>query len=71
MRRLPRKIKLRVWARDHGKCFYCKKSCRDKPTVDHVKPLVYGGTHDIDNLVTACRECNFKKSLNEVKMIVY
>ena len=31
------------------------------PTVDHVVPIVLGGTDDDDNLVTACWPCNQRK----------
>ena len=32
------------------------------PSIDHIKPLAKGGTHQIDNLQLAHRSCNAKKS---------
>lgn len=29
--------------------------------VDHIKPLVKGGTNDLDNLCLACADCNYSK----------
>lgn len=43
-----------------GQCAYCGRA--DVPlTRDHVVPLICGGTHDISNIVPACRDCNQKK----------
>jgi 5-methylcytosine-specific restriction endonuclease McrA len=30
-------------------------------TVDHIIPVAKGGTDDPENLVAACRKCNFSK----------
>jgi 5-methylcytosine-specific restriction endonuclease McrA len=27
-------------------------------TVDHIRPLAFGGTHDVANLRAMCRRCN-------------
>lgn len=32
-----------------------------EPTLDHITPLIYGGTHDLDNLVLACKSCNSRR----------
>lgn len=37
-------------------CSWCK-STQDL-TVDHIKPLSKGGTHDLTNLRVLCRTCN-------------
>lgn len=40
-------------------CFYCGE---EKPLRrDHKIPLTRGGTHDITNVVPACRSCNAAK----------
>ena len=39
-------------------CIYCEGP---GGTVDHVIPVLYGGTDDEDNLVPACRSCNSSK----------
>jgi len=43
-----------------AKCVYCG-SVEDL-TLDHIKPQSLGGTHDISNLVVACRTCNSSKN---------
>lgn len=39
-------------------CAYCGGPSE---TIDHVTPLSRGGLHHIDNLVPACKKCNFAK----------
>jgi len=50
-------------ARDGGWfCFYCRKSVHPrKATLDHVVPLILGGTWANENLRLACRRCNNRK----------
>ena len=66
---VPRKIRLRVYERDEYICQYCGKWCYESyvndgkaVTIDHAIPVASGGTNDIENLVTCCRECNLRKS---------
>ena len=40
-------------------CAYC--GATDNMSIDHVIPLSKGGTHEIDNLLPACRSCNSSK----------
>ena len=40
-------------------CFYC--GSLERQTIDHVIPIVKGGTDSIGNLVTACKACNSQK----------
>lgn len=40
-------------------CAYC--GATDNMSIDHVVPLSRGGTHDVDNLLPACRSCNSSK----------
>lgn len=52
------------WKRKRGRgiCHYCGE--RFKPselTMDHVIPIIRGGTSTKANLVPACKECNSKK----------
>jgi len=52
--------KLRAkWKRQHKPCAYCGAP---GDTIDHVLPLVRGGTNHEGNLVPACRRCNSSKS---------
>jgi 5-methylcytosine-specific restriction endonuclease McrA len=32
-----------------------------EPPLDHIIPLSQGGTHDLDNLVLACKSCNSRR----------
>lgn len=56
---------LKEWQEQNLPCFYCE----DFPTtVDHVVPLIHGGTNYQENLVPCCRPCNSSKGdklLNE------
>ena len=43
-------------------CYYCSAVLEPKTrTIDHVIPLAAGGQHRPENLVAACRNCNFSK----------
>lgn len=49
--------------RQKGLCYYCK--CQLPPKryeIDHIKPLIRGGTNHINNLCVCCRKCNAKKA---------
>jgi len=56
---LSKKLRFEVFKRDGFKCAYCGKS---PPTVtlevDHIEPVSKGGMDDINNLITACFDCN-------------
>lgn len=49
----------------NGRCCYCG-AAMDKPTKDHVKPLLQGGTLTRDNVVPCCGSCNSSKKDNEM-----
>lgn len=53
-----------VFERDGYACVYCG-SGRDLHC-DHVDPVVRGGGHNIENLVTSCATCNLSKSSKTV-----
>jgi 5-methylcytosine-specific restriction endonuclease McrA len=66
--RLSRKLLLSVYKRDDYICQYCARQCYDswvsdpkQLTIDHLLPHSGGGSNDIDNLITSCRECNSVK----------
>lgn len=48
---------LQEWKRSRS-CTYCNGPCE---TVDHIVPLVLGGTNHEGNLTPACRGCNSSK----------
>jgi 5-methylcytosine-specific restriction endonuclease McrA len=56
-----RDIRNQVLERDGRRCAYCG-SLEGPFHVDHVVPLIQGGTSDLDNLTVACRACNCGKS---------
>lgn len=48
--------------RDAFRCQYCGRSAPDVVLeVDHIKPIAKGGIDTLDNLITACEECNLGK----------
>ena len=60
---LPRRLRFEILRRDGHTCRYCGAAAPDvKLTVDHVIPVVLGGSDDPTNLVTACVACNGGKS---------
>ena len=53
-------IRSRIFARDDYTCQYCgARGCRLE--CDHIVPVAKGGSHDDNNLTTACRTCNQSK----------
>lgn len=68
-------LRFRVLLRDNFTCVYCGRNPKEdgvKLEVDHIIPKSRGGTDDIDNLVTACWECNQgKKDLLNDTLIKY
>jgi hypothetical protein len=65
---IPKKIRQIVYDKCGGHCAYCGKEidCKDMQ-VDHVHPKHKGGSDDIDNLMPACRACNFRKGTLSVE----
>lgn len=64
---LSKKIRFEVFKRDKFTCQYCGRMSPDVILeVDHLKPVSKGGTDDILNLVTSCRDCNRGKRDREL-----
>lgn len=66
MRRMgprERRVKKRKLVdRDGSFCCYCGRWLGPtERTFEHVRPLSWGGTHALDNLKLACRECNQRR----------
>ena len=62
---VPSRVRFEVLRRDGFRCRYCGAPAPETGeglTVDHVVPVVLGGTNDPSNLVAACRDCNSGKS---------
>lgn len=65
MKRKPitKTTRFEVFKRDSFTCQYCGRKAPDVLLViDHIEPVSKGGTNDILNLITACRDCNSGKS---------
>jgi 5-methylcytosine-specific restriction endonuclease McrA len=51
-----------LFARDNGRCAYCKKSLTYREsTLDHIVPKSHGGDNSWANLTIACQDCNHNK----------
>jgi hypothetical protein len=56
---VKRSLRFAVLARDSFTCRYCgAQAPHVYLEVDHVEPKSWGGRDDMDNLVTACFDCN-------------
>lgn len=57
---LSASIRSEIYERDRGLCRYCGTA--DGPFhVDHVVPVIKGGSDDVSNLALACQGCNLSK----------
>lgn len=64
------KLRQRIYDRDSLTCYLCDSQLDrlietnhpKAPTIDHVIPRSKGGTDDLTNLRTCCRECNILKA---------
>jgi hypothetical protein len=67
---LSKKTRFEVFKRDGFKCMYCGAH---PPQVilepDHIKPVADGGTNAMDNLVTACFDCNRGKAARSLDVV--
>jgi hypothetical protein len=60
---ISKKTRFEVFKRDSFACQYCGKKAPDVLLViDHIEPVAKGGTNDILNLITSCRDCNSGKA---------
>lgn len=63
---IPKRLRFSVLSRDGFTCQYCGASAPDvKLHVDHIFPVARGGLNALDNLVTACVDCNLGKWAGE------
>jgi hypothetical protein len=53
-------LRSRVFERDNYTCTYCG-SRGNRLECDHIHPLSRGGSNEVENLTTACSECNRSK----------
>lgn len=56
---ISKKLRFEVFKRDGFTCQYCGRMAPDVILeVDHITPVAKGGTTELLNLVTSCRDCN-------------
>lgn len=61
-RSVPRNLYFRILERDEYVCRYCRREYPDVIVgVDHVIPVVIGGSNDPSNLVACCDDCQREK----------
>lgn len=49
-------------------CAYCGNPIAK--THDHIDPLSRGGTHELENLVRCCKDCNFEKGVRSLALFL-
>lgn len=60
---ISKRLRFEVFKRDQFTCVYCGKTPPEVTLeTDHLEPRASGGSHSIDNLVTACFDCNRGKA---------
>ncbi len=60
---LSKAVRFEVFKRDGFACQYCgAHPPKALLHVDHIKPVSLGGLNSIDNLITACADCNLGKA---------
>jgi len=60
---ISKSLRFEVFKRDSFTCQYCGRKAPDVLlVVDHIEPISKGGTNDLLNLITACKDCNEGKS---------
>lgn len=65
---IPKSVRFEVFKRDKFTCQYCGQSAPNVVLeIDHIKPVSKGGTNDIMNLVTSCKDCNRGKTNKSLK----
>ena len=61
-RTLTKRVRFEILKRDNFACRYCGAKAPDVVLhCDHVHPVARGGKNELENLVTACRDCNAGK----------
>ena len=50
-----------LYATQEAKCYYCSISIEEEYHIDHMTPIVRGGSNDVSNLCLTDPECNMRK----------
>lgn len=74
---IPRKVREEVYAKYDGHCAYCGCELKyEEMQVDHIESVYITSMHNgwkdtqndsIDNLMPACRMCNYYKSIGDIE----
>ncbi len=66
-RPIPPKRRFAVFQRDYFTCQYCGAVAPDVVLqCDHIEAVANGGANNIDNLITACVDCNMGKGASRL-----
>lgn len=66
------KYKKQLIALNGSNCYLCSKELSDDEiTIDHIVPIINGGTNDLDNLGICCEACNSMKSNKNLEDVVH
>lgn len=58
-KRFPKRLIHRMFLSQDGACAYCDEDL-ESYHIEHIIPLICGGSNNIDNLVLSCPQCNLK-----------
>jgi 5-methylcytosine-specific restriction enzyme A len=62
-RSIPTSVRVDVLKKDNCRCVFCGATAQETQLqIDHIIPFSKGGSNDLSNLQTLCRECNRGKS---------
>lgn len=62
------RVRYEILKRDSFRCVLCGNTAKNSVLmIDHIAPIVNGGTNNPSNLRVLCRECNLGKMLSEEK----
>lgn len=68
---IPLSLRFQVLERDGFRCLFCGKAAPETELeIDHLQPRSKGGGDELENLATACRDCNRGKSDTEASLFV-
>lgn len=66
---LTKSLRFDVFKRDRFTCSYCGRTPPEVLLhVDHIIPVIDGGTNDPENLTTSCSDCNLGKGARSLQV---
>lgn len=67
---LPVDYEFQLYQEQNRLCYYCYKKIKynvPNTHLEHKQPLSQGGSHSMDNICLACKDCNSRKSMKTEK----